>query len=60
MDMPDRMAIVRASQNGPYIGIKFEAKSATVYDDLKLKLKAMLSAHSEIDWSHGVNTHALD
>lgn len=60
MDYQDKMAIVRASQNGPYIGIKFEAKTQSDYDQLKNNLKTLLSAHPEIDWSHGVNTHALD
>lgn len=58
-DLPDRMAIVRASQNGPYITVKFEGKTQAVYDELKSQLKTMLSAHPEIDWSKGVNTHAL-
>ncbi|HCC84062.1 MAG TPA: phosphomannomutase, partial [Candidatus Pacebacteria bacterium] len=60
VDLPDRMAIVRASQNGPYITVKFEGKTQAVYDEMKQKLKTLLSAHSEIDWSKGVNTHALD
>ena len=60
MDLPDRMAIVRASQNGPYITVKFEGKTPEIYQELKTQLKAMLSAHPEIDWSQGVNTKALD
>lgn len=60
VDLPDRMAIVRASQNGPYITVKFEGKTQAVYDEVKGQLKAMLSAHPEIDWSKGVNTHALE
>lgn len=60
MDMDDRMAIVRASQNGPYITVKFEGKTQEVCDEMKHSLKEILSAHPEIDWSKGVNTHALD
>jgi phosphomannomutase/phosphoglucomutase len=60
VDLPDRMAIVRASQNGPYITVKFEGKTQAIYDEVKGQLKAMLAAHPEIDWSKGVNTHALD
>ncbi len=60
MDLPDRMAIVRASQNGPYITLKFEAKTQKDYDALKVQLKQMLSIHKDIDWTQGVNTHALD
>lgn len=60
VDLSDQMAIVRASQNGPYITVKFEGKTQEIYDALKKELKAILLAHSEIDWSKGVNTHALD
>lgn len=60
MDLPDKMAIVRASQNGPYITVKFEAKDQVGYNDLKNQLKTMLSQYKDIDWATGVNTHALD
>jgi len=60
VDLADRMAIIRASQNGPYITVKFEGKTQGVYDEMKRTLKEILSAHPEIDWSKGVNTHALD
>lgn len=59
MDYSDKMAILRASQNGPYITVKFEAKAQADYIQLQSDLKNMLSAHPEIDWSKGVNTHAL-
>ncbi len=60
MDTEEEMAIVRASQNGPYITIKFEGKTQNQYDAMKKTLKQILSKHKEIDWSEGVNTHALD
>lgn len=60
MDLPDRMAIIRASQNGPYITLKFEAKTQEGYDELKRTLKEILSAHNEVRWDEGVNIHALD
>ena len=60
MDLPDRMAIVRASQNGPYITVKFEGKTQAVYDEMKHTLKEILSKYAEIDWKAGVNIHALD
>lgn len=59
-DNTDSMAIIRASQNGPYITIKFEAKTQKKYDEIKSFLKKMLKKYDEIDWSHGVNIHALD
>lgn len=60
MDLDDRMAIIRASQNGPYITVKFEGKTQEIYDELKKQLKEILSKYSEIKWDEGVNTHALD
>lgn len=60
MDTNDEMAIVRASQNGPYITLKFEGKTQAQYDALKQTLKTVLKKYPEIDWSQGVNTHALD
>ena len=59
-DLDDMMAIVRASQNGPYITVKFEAKTEEKYEEVKKILKKMLSNHKEIDWSKGVNTNGLD
>jgi phosphomannomutase/phosphoglucomutase len=60
MDTENEMAIVRASQNGPYITVKFEGKTQEQYDNLKQILKGILKKYPEIDWSQGVNTHALD
>ena len=60
MDLADRMAIVRASQNGPYITVKFEGKTQEIYDEVKKILKKILSSHPEINWKEGVNIHALD
>jgi phosphomannomutase / phosphoglucomutase len=60
MDTAEEMAIVRASQNGPYITVKFEGKTQKQYDGMKAILKEILSKYKEIDWKSGVNTHALD
>ncbi len=60
MDTQNEMAIIRASQNGPYITVKFEGKTQEQYNNLKNILKRMLKKYPEIDWTHGVNTHALD
>ncbi|MCB9813712.1 MAG: phosphomannomutase/phosphoglucomutase [Pseudomonadales bacterium] len=60
MDTNNEMAIVRASQNGPYITVKFEGKTREQYDDVKKILHRILKKYPEIDWSQGVNTHALD
>lgn len=60
MDLDDRMAIIRASQNGPYITVKFEGKTQEIYDEMKKILKEILSAHEEINWDEGVNINALN
>lgn len=59
-DLDDMMVIIRASQNGPYITVKFEAKTKEKYEEIKKILKKMLSAHKEVDWSKEVNVQALD
>lgn len=60
MDLPDQMAIIRASQNGPYATVKFEAKTQAGYEALKQTIKGILSKYKEIDLQKGTNTHALD
>jgi phosphomannomutase / phosphoglucomutase len=59
-DSKEEMAIVRASQNGPYITIKFEGKTQEQYDRLKVELSKILHKYPEIDWSVGVNIHAFE
>lgn len=59
-DTEDEMMIIRASQNGPYVTIKFEAKTQEQYDKLKLNIKTMLKKYPEIDWKAGVNIHAFE
>ncbi len=60
MDLDDRMAIIRASQNGPYITVKFEGKTEAIYTEMKNTLRTILQKYPEVDWSKGVNTHALN
>jgi len=60
IDTTDLMAVIRASQNGPYITIKFEAKTAEQYKDLKQKIRAILQKYPQVDWRSGVNTHAFE
>jgi phosphomannomutase/phosphoglucomutase len=59
-DSKEEMVIIRASQNGPYITVKFEGKTQEQYDALKLKIKDILKKYTEIDWEVGVNTHAFE
>jgi phosphomannomutase/phosphoglucomutase len=60
MDTDAEMIVMRASQNGPYLTIKFEAKTKERYEVLKEQIKNILHAFSEVDSSYGVNVSALD
>ncbi|MBI2103732.1 phosphomannomutase/phosphoglucomutase [Candidatus Woesebacteria bacterium] len=60
MDTKDTMAVIRASQNGPYVTVKYEGRTKEQYDELKVQLREILRAHKEVDWSYGVNTDAFD
>ena len=59
-DTQDEMAIIRASQNGPYITVKFEGRTQKSYDKLKKQLKTILSKYEEVKFDEGVNVDALD
>lgn len=60
MDTKNEMAIIRASQNGPYLTIKFEAKKQKQYDALKKKLREILKKYQQLDFSYGVNLSAFE
>ena len=56
MDTENEMLIVRASQNGPYLTVKFEAKTQDNYELLRKQVSEILHKFPEIDFTHGVNT----
>ncbi len=62
LETDSSMFVIRYSQNGPYITIKFEAKTDAEYQDLKKYIKDLLSNYSEIDWNHKINlnTNSFD
>jgi phosphomannomutase/phosphoglucomutase len=60
LNMTDAMFVVRYSQNGPYLTIKFEANAQDKYEEIKKYLKQLLVNHKEVDWSFGVNTEGLN
>jgi phosphomannomutase/phosphoglucomutase len=60
MDTQDEMMIVRASQNGPYLTVKFEGKTQEAYDKLKKQAAEILHKIPEVDFKTGVNTAALE
>lgn len=57
LNLEDAMFVVRYSQNGPYLTIKFEAKSSDRYDFLKGYIKDLLFRYEEIDWSSPINVN---
>lgn len=59
LDTKTAMVTVRASQNGPYITIKYEGKTKKEYEEIKKVIHDILRKHKEIDWAVGVNTDAL-
>lgn len=60
MDTEKEMLIVRASQNGPYLTVKFEAKTQSMYDVLKKQVSKILKSIKEVDFAKGVNTASLE
>jgi phosphomannomutase len=50
IDFSDGMIIFRYSQNGPYITIRFEAKTVDVYEERKKYVREMLESYPEIIW----------
>lgn len=59
MDTTDEMLIVRASQNGPYLTVKFEAKVQAQYDLIRGQVGEILHRYREVDFTKGVNTESL-
>jgi phosphomannomutase/phosphoglucomutase len=59
LNLADGMLIVRYSQNGPYLTIKFEATTEARYTELKNYINKILRQYPEVDWSYGVNVESL-
>jgi phosphomannomutase/phosphoglucomutase len=49
-DFEDGMIIFRYSQNGPYVTIKFEAKTEEVFEERRLYAKEILHRYPEMIW----------
>jgi len=60
LETDSSMFIVRYSQNGPYLTVKFEARTKKEYNDLKKYIYRLLHKYPEVDWSFGVNVESLD
>lgn len=57
LDMKEAMFVVRYSQNGPYLTIKFEAKTQEKYEGLKKYIRELLHKFEEIDWNSKINVN---
>jgi phosphomannomutase/phosphoglucomutase len=60
LDWDTGMIIFRASQNGPYLTIKFEAKEQAEYDTLRAQVKDILHSVAQIDLGYGANLESLE
>ena len=59
-DTKDEMGVVRASQNGPYLTIKYEARDEVGFKKMRRVLSEILHKYAQINFKDGVNTDALD
>ncbi len=59
LDMDDNMVVVRASQNGPYITVRFEGKNEKLYNETRTKITQILSNYPIINWSDNINGYEL-
>jgi len=57
LELADSMFVIRYSQNGPYITIKFEAKTQEQYEKLKKYIRELLQKFSEVDWKNEIRTN---
>ncbi len=60
LNSPDSMFVVRYSQNGPYLTVKFEAQTEEKYQELKKYIYETLKLYPEINWNEGVNLESLN
>lgn len=54
LEQPDAMFVVRYSQNGPYLGIKFESKTEDGYEKLRTYLSDLLHKFPEVEWENKI------
>lgn len=59
LETKDAMFVIRYSQNGPYLTVKFEARTKQEYNELKKYISKSLHSYKEVDWGFGVNVESL-
>lgn len=57
LELPEAMFVIRYSQNGPYLTIKFEAKTTPLYEKLRKYIAELLHKFPEIDWTSDIATN---
>jgi phosphomannomutase/phosphoglucomutase len=57
LELPDSMFVLRYSQNGPYVTIKFEARTDEEYIMLKHYIADLLSEYPEVEWDAPISTN---
>ena len=57
LELTDSMFVIRYSQNGPYLTVKFEAKTEERYNYLKNYINKLLHSYEEIDWNSKINVN---
>lgn len=57
LELSDSMFVVRYSQNGPYLTIKFEAKTEEQYEKLRAYIAELLRRFPEVDWKSKIATN---
>ena len=57
LNLPDSMFVLRYSQNGPYVTVKFEAKTKEKYEELRNYILKLLQDQPEIDWDSYINVN---
>lgn len=57
LELPESMFVVRYSQNGPYLTIKFEAKTPEEYERLRQYIAELLQSFPEVDWRSKIATN---
>ncbi|HUC89172.1 MAG TPA: phosphomannomutase/phosphoglucomutase [Patescibacteria group bacterium] len=57
LEQPGGMFVVRYSQNGPYLTVKFESKTKEGYEELRKYIDELLHKFPEIDWKNKIATN---
>lgn len=57
LELKDSMFVIRYSQNGPYLTIKFEAKTKKKYNELKTYIRELLQKFPEVDWGNEIKVN---